>query len=175
MHFYTRTKSKRQIGRFLNRNEAVTFLYVPEYARSRVTADLKEQTVKASAVYRLAMDPAKTNARFLAQLFNSPLGKELRASVAHGATIMRIHAASLLELRLPIPDIKTQDRIARIGSDIGLLQAAFRDMQDTLLDQDWTTLSDVSERIENSFRYRAADCLLVDQITLSAGHNLSTL
>jgi len=35
-----------------------------------------------------------------------------------------------------------------MGSDIGLLQAAFRDMQVTL-DQDWRALSDVAENIDN--------------------------
>jgi hypothetical protein len=49
---------------------------------------------------------------------------------------------------LPIPDLATQERIARIGSDIGLLQAALREMQGTL-DQDWTALSDIGEKIDD--------------------------
>jgi hypothetical protein len=44
---------------------AASFLFIPEYAGSRVTADLEDQTVKPSAVYRLAVDPAKVNPRFL--------------------------------------------------------------------------------------------------------------
>ena len=99
------------------------------FAGSRVTADLKEQSVKPKAVYRLAVDPTETNPRFLAQLLNSPYGKQLRALAAHGTTIQRTSVASLLSLELPIPDMATQDRIARIDSDVRLLQAAFRDMQ----------------------------------------------
>jgi hypothetical protein len=131
-----------------DRPPAMTFLYIPEYAGSRVTAELDEQTVKSSAIYRLAIDPSKANSRFLAQLLNSPYGKELRASVASGSTIQRVSAVNLLELRLPIPDMNTQDSIARTGSDISLLRAAFRDMENTL-GQDWTMLSEISENIDS--------------------------
>lgn len=130
-----------------NEGEATTFLFIPEYARSHVTADLEEQTVKPKAVYRIAIDPEKANARYLAQLLNSPYGKLLRARVASGTTVSRISKASLLSMEIPIPDMDTQDRIARIVSDIGLLQAAFRDMH-TALDQDWNALSDVAEKID---------------------------
>ena len=53
-----------------DRDQATAFLFVPEYAGSRVTAGLEEQTVKARAVYRLQVDPARANPRFLAHLFN---------------------------------------------------------------------------------------------------------
>ena len=50
-------------------------------------------------------------------------------------------------MELPIPDLTTQERIARIDGDIGLLRAAFRDIQSGL-DEDWTVLSDVAETID---------------------------
>jgi hypothetical protein len=112
-----------------------------------VTADLDEQTVKPNAVYRLALDPLKANPRFLSQLLNSPLGKHLRAAAASGATIQRVSADSLRTLQLPIPDLATQDRLARVGSDIGLLQAAFQEMQSTL-DKDWSALNEIAEKID---------------------------
>ena len=59
---------------------AASYLFIPEYAGSRVTTDLDEQTVKPKAVYRFAINPAKANPRFLAQLLNSPYGRELRAA-----------------------------------------------------------------------------------------------
>lgn len=128
-------------------DKAATFLFIPEYAGSRVTADLGEQTVKPKAVYRLAIDPSKANTRFLARLLNSPLGKQFRTDTATGATIQRVSIKSLLSLELPIPDISIQDRIVRIDGDVGLLQAAFRDMQDAL-DHDWAELSEVGEKID---------------------------
>lgn len=130
-------------------NQGAAFLFIPEYAGSRVTADLDEQSVKPSAVYRFPVDPAKANPRFLAQLLNSPYGKHIRASAAHGATIQRTSATALFSLELPIPDLATQDQIARIDSDIRLLQAAFSDMQDHI-DQDWGALSDVAGKIDES-------------------------
>jgi hypothetical protein len=128
--------------------QAAAFLYIPEYAGSRVTARLDEQTVKPGAVYRLSIDPKKANPRFLAQLLNGLYGKRLRGEAARGATIQRVSVASLLELELPIPDTATQTRIARIDSDITLLRSAFEEMQGTL-DQDWSSLTDIGEKIDN--------------------------
>lgn len=127
--------------------KAATFLFIPEYASSRITADLEEQTVKPKAVYRLAVDPAKANPRFLARLLNSPYGRQLRAGIASGATIQRVSANTLLALEVRLPDAATQARIARIDSDVGLLQAAFVDMQNAL-DHDWTKLAEVGEKID---------------------------
>jgi len=128
-------------------DRAAAFLFVPEYAGSRVTADPEEQTVKPKAVYRLALDPSKANTRFLARLLNGPYGKQLRADAAMGATIQRISPATLLALELPLPDLETQERIVRIDGDIGLLKAGLLDMQDAV-DQDWSQLGEVSEKID---------------------------
>lgn len=122
-------------------------LFVPEYAGSRVTADLEEQTVKPRSVYRLVIDGKQANPRFLAQLLNSPYGRQLRSGIASGATIQRVGVDALLSLELAVPDLATQERIARVDSDIGLLQAAFRDMQ-TTLEQDWTVLAETAERVD---------------------------
>ena len=83
-------------------DQTTAFLFVPEDAGSRVTADLEEQTVKPGTVYRLAIDTTLANPRFLAQLLNSPFGKKLREGAAQGATIQRIQVPVLLSLELPI-------------------------------------------------------------------------
>jgi hypothetical protein len=75
------------------------------------------------------------------------MGKHLRESAARGATIQRTSVDGLHSLELPMPDLATQDRIARIDSDIALLRASFQDIQGAL-DQDWTALPDVAEKID---------------------------
>lgn len=127
--------------------QGTALLFVPEYAGSRVTADLEEQTVKPRSVYRLIINAKQANPRFLAQLLNSPYGRHLRSGIASGATIQRVSIDALLSLELAVPDLATQERIARVDSDIGLLQAAFRDMQATL-EQDWAGLTEVAERVD---------------------------
>ena len=130
---------------FRETERASAFLYVPEYAGSRVTPNLEHQTVKLNAVYRLAVDPRKANPRFLAQILNSQFGKQLRATAARGVTIQRVSAVELLSLRVPIPDLVTQDKIARIDSDLGLLEAAFNEIRSTLND-DWSALTEIAEK-----------------------------
>lgn len=122
-------------------------LFVPEYASSRVTADLEDQTVKSRSVYRLIIDGKQANPRFLAQLLNSPYGRQLRSGIASGTTIQRIGVDALLSLELAVPDLVTQDRIARVDSDISLLRAAFGDMQ-AALEQDWKALDETVERVD---------------------------
>ena len=51
-----------------NEARAAAFLFIPEYAGSRVTAELDKQTVKPNAIYRLSVDPAKVNPHFLARI-----------------------------------------------------------------------------------------------------------
>lgn len=124
-----------------------SYLYVPEYAGSSVTADLDEQTVKPNAVYRLPVDPKKANPRFLAHLLNGPFGRHVRDAAARGATIQRVGLQTLLYLELPVPDVHVQDRIARLGSDVGILNATLSELQGTLA-RDWTVLNAVGEKIE---------------------------
>lgn len=127
---------------------ATAHLYVPEYAASRVTAELDEQTVKPRAVYRVPINTSKANPRFLATLLNSPYGRELRSIAAQGATIQRISAHSLLEITLPLPSLETQDQIARIESDLSLLISSFDEIKDSV-QRDWTTLPEIGERIDS--------------------------
>jgi hypothetical protein len=128
-------------------DKTTAFLFVPEYAGSRVTADLQEQTVKPASVYRFAVDPTLANPRFLALLLNGPYGRMIREVAASGATIQRVRVPDMLALQLPIPLIGTQDRIARVNSDIALLQAEFRDLEATL-DHDWTAVTDAVEKVD---------------------------
>jgi hypothetical protein len=123
-------------------------LFVPEYATSQVTADLDSQTVKLNAVYRLIVDLSKANPRFLAQLLNSPYGRQLREAAARGATIRRVSVSDLLALELPIPDIATQDKIARTGSDMALLRASLDEMRATV-DENWSALPDIVEAVDS--------------------------
>lgn len=127
---------------------ATAYLYVPEYAASQVTADLEEQTVKPRAVYRVPINTARANPRFLAMLFNSPYGRELRSMAAQGTTIQRISIPSIKEISLPLPPLETQDQIARVGSDLSLLVSSFEEIKDTL-QRDWTALPEIGERVDS--------------------------
>jgi hypothetical protein len=50
-------------------------------------------------------------------------------------------------LKLPIPNVATQEQILRIDRDLNLLQAALGEMSATL-DQDWTLVPDIVEKID---------------------------
>lgn len=122
-------------------------LFVPEFAAGRVTPDLEQQKVKPRLVYRLTIDREQANPRFLAQLLNSPYGQALRGWIAAGGSINRIGIEALLSLELVLPDLPVQERIARLDSDMGLLQTTFQDMQATV-EEDWSNLTATEERVD---------------------------
>jgi hypothetical protein len=122
-------------------------LFVPEYAGSKVTSDIEQQTVKVNALYRLEVDPTKANARFLALLLNSAYGKQLRSTIVSGLTIPRLIPDKLLKLLLPLPIRETQEEIARIDADLGLLRAQFDEINDAV-DRDWSQLADARDKVE---------------------------
>ncbi len=119
------------------------YLYFPEYAHSRVTDDLEDQTVQPKAVYRLPIDTNKANPKFLAGLLNGGFGRQLRASQAKGLTIKRISAKDLKTLELPLPDLTTQNNIARIESDLAILTSSFDELKNDL-SRDWNSISEIT-------------------------------
>jgi hypothetical protein len=129
-------------------NSAIGYLYFPEYAGSRVTAELEEQTVKPRAVYRVPIDTSKANPRFLATLFNSVFGRELREMAASGSTIRRVKVPDLHGIEIPLPPLKIQEQIVRVEGDLSLLSNGFEEIRDNL-GSDWTVLDEISERVNN--------------------------
>ncbi len=89
-------------------------LFIPEYAASTVTDNLEAQTVKPTAVYHFNIDTTKAIPRFLAGVLNSKYGRLIRENAASGATIQRLSKTVLLQLMVPVPDLRLQrQEIAR--------------------------------------------------------------
>ncbi len=123
------------------------YVYVPEYATSRVTTRLDEQTVSPKAVRRVAIDAAKVNPAFLARVLNSPLGKALREDASRGATIQRIDPKLLEAKVIPLPDLPTQDRIVRLHADMAAVNSIISERLRSL-DEDWSELDEVADDID---------------------------
>jgi hypothetical protein len=152
LHNDTVDKADRPIA---DTDQAAALLYIPEYEwddpghyGQNVSAG-PDMPYKARIFYRVSIDPEKANPRFLARLLNGPYGSRLRRNVPRQRRGGSVHvsAASLLEYKLPIPNVATQEQILRIDSDLNLLEAAFREMR-TTLDQDWTLVPDIVEKVD---------------------------
>lgn len=121
-----------------------SWLFLPEYAGSRATSILDDQTVKASSVFALQLDSSRVNARFLVRIINSAYGRRLREYSARGATIQRLKKEDILELTVPLPVKSEQDRIARLDSELAAVRAEIEDL-DASLDRTGDAL-DVAEK-----------------------------
>ncbi len=82
-------------------------IFVPLIGNSDVVASLDETTLKLQNYAQLAIDPAKSDARFVARFLNSDLGKEIRETSKSGF-IPKLNKQSLIELPIFIPDLATQ-------------------------------------------------------------------
>jgi len=73
-----------------------------------------EATVFESSMIRARLDPQKANASFLFYLFLSPYGRARMASIATRTAVSGITGSNLAGLRLEVPAVDVQGRIARV-------------------------------------------------------------
>jgi len=136
-------------------------IYLPEYVASSAAASLEELTVKLKATYRLSIQENKISPKFLVWILNSEYGKLERKKAGTGTAIRRIRKADIPTLRVPVPPLKVQDKIAKIQSDINLLKTNLDDLQGDLK-KNWNELesadlevskmlsvTDIEHQIEN--------------------------
>ena len=88
-------------------DQTSAFLFIPEYAGSRATAELADQTVKPKAVYRLAIDPGRP-IPVLGAGSQWPVWKASTFICRQRCNVQRISVDSLLSMEIPVPDLGTQ-------------------------------------------------------------------
>lgn len=69
-------------------------------------------TVFESSIIRVRPDPAKVSPRYLFYLFQSGIGRQKLYSIRRAMAVSGITGSDLAELYLPVPDRKTQERVA---------------------------------------------------------------
>jgi hypothetical protein len=122
-------------------------LFIPEYAASTVTDSLEAQTVKPTAVYHFNIDTTKAIPRFLAGVLNSKYGRLIRENAASGATIQRLSKTVLLQLMVPVPELRLQRQIGGVDSDLKLLRSALKDLSDDA-ERNWKGIQEIARTVE---------------------------
>jgi hypothetical protein len=90
-------------------------IFVPLIGSSDVVVSLDDATLKQQNYAEVAIDPTRSDARFVARFLNSELGKEIRELNKSGF-IPKLNKQSLKVIRVFIPDLQTQrDMLATEG------------------------------------------------------------
>ena len=93
-------------------------IYLPKVGNSLVVASLSELKIKPKNYYQIQLDETKANAIYVANYFNTPVGKKLRESLEVGAVIPKISKSQLSRCVFFFPDLSTQAELIEIDSKI---------------------------------------------------------
>ena len=100
-----------------------------------IVIDVTEKTVFESHLIRARIDSSKANPYFVYYYFNSYVGKEHIKTIVEQVAAAGIRGSDLVRLKVPCPDLETQDRIAAILSALDEKIAINREINDNLLAQ----------------------------------------
>lgn len=99
-----------------------------------IVIDVTEETVFESHLIRARIDSSKANPYFVYYYFNSYIGKEHIKTIVEQVAAAGIRGSDLVRLKVPCPDLETQDRIAAILSALDEKIAINREINDNLAD-----------------------------------------
>ena len=100
-----------------------------------IVIDVTEKTVFESHLIRARIDSSKANPYFVYYYFNSYVGKEHIKTIVEQVAAAGIRGSDLVRLKVPCPDLETQDRIAAILSALDEKIAINRAINDNLEQQ----------------------------------------
>ena len=107
-------------------------IFVPLIGSSDVIDSLTDLTMKPQNYAQVAIDPAHSNARFVARFLNSELGKEIRESNKSGTVIPKLNLRTLREIAIFIPDPQTQKAMLETEARIAAEQNTLLGLQNEL-------------------------------------------
>jgi len=107
-------------------------IFIPLIGISNVVESLEDFTLKPQNYAQVAIDPTRSNARFVAGFLNSEFGKEIRELSKSGAVIPKLNKQSLKDLTVFVPDLPMQKTILEIEARIAAEQNTFLGLQNEL-------------------------------------------
>jgi len=92
--------------------------YLPRVGNSPVVASLSELKIKPKNYYQIQLDKTEANSIYVANYFNTLVGKKLRESLSVGAVIQQISKSQLSKCNLYLPDLPTQAELIEVDNKI---------------------------------------------------------
>jgi hypothetical protein len=147
-------------------------VFIPLIGISDVVSSQDDMTLKAQNYAQVVIDPAHSQARFVAQFLNSELGKEIRESNKAGAVIHKLNTQSLRNLSVFLPSLQNQRSMLEVETRIAAERNTLLGVQNELTQlgrELWSNpqasamveqrLSALSNRLSGSIKQHAASDL----------------
>lgn len=99
-------------------NHLPNSIYFPKVGNSPILTSPSDLKIKSKNYYQIQLNNEKANAIYVANYFNSPIGKKLREIMRLGSVIMQIPKSQLSNITLHLPDINIQSDIIEVDSKI---------------------------------------------------------
>lgn len=93
-------------------------IFIPIIGVSDVVDSVDDLRLKAQNYAQVTIDPARSAAGFVAKFLNSEFGKEIREGSMAGAVIPKLNKQSLMDLRVLIPDLQTQNMMLELEGKV---------------------------------------------------------
>lgn len=106
-------------------------IYIPMIGNSDVVESPDELMLKPQNYAQVVIDPARSNAHFVAQFLNSEFGKELRKQTTTNL-FPKLTKQTLGELRVLVPDLSTQQRMLEVETSITAEQITVMALQNEI-------------------------------------------
>ena len=106
-------------------------IFVPMIGISDVVDSLDELKLKPQNYAQVAIDPARSHARFVARFLNSEFGKEVR-ELSKSGFIPKLNKQTLKGLHVFVPNLQTQKRMVEIEARIVTEQNTLLGLQNEL-------------------------------------------
>jgi len=122
-------------------------IYFPIIGNSPVVTNLQELKIKPHNCMQVVLDPEITMPSYVANFFNTELGKKIRASLKSGM-IPKINKASLELAPIFLPEIVTQTELISIDTEIKEMATQLDSLQRRLWNQP-KRLADIRRALGN--------------------------
>jgi len=93
-------------------------IYIPIIGQQLVTADIVSINSNPRNFLRIALNPERVHAQYLALFFRSELGKQVLQLLRSGAMLPRINRTDIMECLIPIPPRKEQELIVQASQKL---------------------------------------------------------
>lgn len=110
-------------------------IYLPKVGNSPVVTNPSEMRIKPKNYYQIQLDETQANSIYVANYFNSEVGKKLRESLEVGTVIQQIPKSQLSNCVLHLPDLKTQLELIKIDSKIDQIALHLNELKRNLWKQ----------------------------------------
>ena len=106
--------------------------FLPLIVTSRCRTDAAELPKRSKDFVQVVVDPARADSSVLAGFFDSPLGREIRASYASTVTIPRVRLGTVKQLPVSLPDVEDQRTIVALDQRLRAISSEANELHDRL-------------------------------------------